>query len=152
MCLYTNQKVAKVAEQDIVCYKILYKGNNSYQTPFQFTLVPSKCFIRGELYTPAEEGEAKPNPHGCETWQSTYLVEEGFIHTCKDIDYGMSFLKWFKGRQPSPSMEDNCRIYRCIIPKGTEYFEGHDGDGESYASKAIKFIKEVDIEQDVFND
>ena len=35
-------------------------------------------------------------------------------------------------------------IYKCIIPKGTEYFDGVDVNGfGSYASKSIKIIKKI---------
>ena len=80
-----------------------------------------------EPYIPAQDVSLPDDFSSDNDFKFTFC--RGFIHTGKTLT-PMEELK------PLNNME----VYRCIIPKGTEYIEGIDDDcNGSYASKQIMF-------------
>ena len=62
------------------------------------------------------------------------VLEEGFIHSFKNKEDAITFAKTKYGVD----------VVKCIIPKGTYYFEGINSDlTEGYASTQIKYVKVV---------
>ena len=129
MCLIKDEKHHPfnrplIAEEDIVCYKQLYvdyKGETF--TPYTSILVPTKCI---------QKNKKKRVPFKAEIlnkwefiWRHVFgfsnVVADGFIHTFSSAPLYCS-LGW------------GDRVFQCIIPKGTKYFIGLDGE---YASEQI---------------
>lgn len=131
MCLVKDKRYhvfnrPLIAEEDIVCYKQLYINWLGESTaPYTNTPIPIKCI---------QKDKRKRIPFKAKVinkfefiWDHVFgfshLVADGFIHTFSSV----------------PSYFDlhrNERIFQCIIPKGTKYFIGNDGD---YASEQIIF-------------
>lgn len=140
MCLHVKEKKTLVAEKDIICYKVLEKEDNGeFITPFQRTLVSKKALL----------GEVSFKAHGRVRFTPTYWytevsergyierMDEGCIHTFAKMNVAKLYAKVNKGR----------KVFECIIPAGTKYYEGYfDGwsDRVSYASKEIIFKKQID--------
>ena len=129
MCLLKNQKFHPhnrplVAKEDIVCYKKLKEFvKNIYFTPCADTQVPIECIqdkvpFRAEIFYKFRF--IWRHILGFSNW-----VEDGFIHSFQEDD-------GYRGYE----------TFKCIIPKGTKYFIGEDGD---YASERIIFLQKMDI-------
>lgn len=135
MCLYTNRWKPLIAKEDIICYKILVKTKNPfvYRTPVIRTKVIKIPFFKRTF-------KAKGNRRITFVALSNYIdtglyeVSEGFIHTYKEI-------KSAKHQINYNLYEDECVIFKCIIPKGTCYYES---DNE-YASEKIEILDEVKV-------
>ena len=136
MCLYKDKKYHPhnhplIAEEDIVCYKRLWvRCDNRIVTPHTHIPIPIKCL---------QKNKRKRVPFKAEIlnkfrfiWRHVLgfgnIVEDGFIHTYSSMP---SHYNVFWGD----------RIFQCIIPKGTKYFIGEDG--EEYASEQIMFGKRL---------
>lgn len=136
MCLYKDKKHHPfnrplIAKEDIVCYKRLCVGwDNRIATPHTHMPIPIKCL---------QKNQRKRVPFKAEIlnkfrfiWRHVLgfsnIVEDGFIHTYSSRP---SYCNIFWGD----------RIFQCIIPKGTKYFIGEDG--EEYASEQIMFGKQL---------
>lgn len=141
MCLFSKKRTS--ANKDLVCYKIIeryenFYGECCYKTPFQGTPVSIKV-IEGQEFRPdpfpSISVERKSN--------SNYEVYGGFIHSYKTRWKARKMAKYMR----ETIFKDEKRwyeIYKCIIPKGTEYFDGVEVNGfGAYASKSIKIIKKT---------
>lgn len=118
MCLYTEQKEAKIAQDDIIaCKVLLVYPDGSLHSPYQ----RSNDWKLDELYINSESIEVK------EYWG--YLeYGKGFYHSyqnelaCKDL------VNYFERKIDRIKYDYEVRIYKVIIPKGTEYFIGQRSD------------------------
>lgn len=113
-----------VAKEDIVCYKKLYQfTKNVYFTPCTKVQVPIECIQHKVPF------EAQILSKSEFIWRHilgfSNCVEDGFIHSFQESGYSSSFM-----------------TFKCLIPKGTKYFVGMQGD---YASERIIFLKRMDI-------
>ena len=109
-----------------MCYKQLYVNyNGEIVTPYTNIPVPTKCI---------QKNKKKRIPFKAEIvnkwkfiWRHVFgfsnVVADGFIHTFSSAPLYQS-LGW------------GDRVFQCIIPKGTKYFIGLDGE---YASEQIIF-------------
>ena len=120
MCLITSNNTSYIAERDIICYKVL----NGRYTPYRnikvnilqlLGLMPFKAEGFIDIY---------PNVFG-------YIIEGGMIHTFVNENEAID----------ANAYHIKDRVYKCIIPKGTEYFIS--SDKEEYCSKKIKFVKRI---------
>lgn len=131
MCLIVNSEL-KVAQEDIVCYKVLKYSCGSWVSPFR-----GMAYLKNHLY---ELGKSiQVDKHHC--------INEGFH----------SFIRADDAKKLSDVLdyfyEHYCgnKIYcvaKCIIPKGTVYAEGlyiYEIYGEKYHSYCSEKIKVVDI-------
>ena len=117
----------KKAKKDIIVYKLLRSyislKNGMYYTPFTSCIVDiKKPLICNRLDT----------PHLCSN-NKEYLIIFG-IHTYKNIrlikkKYNISFIS-----------KCSLVVFKCIIPKGTLYWVGKNGE---YASERIEFVKQI---------
>ena len=124
MCTYTTNKILKVAEKDIVCYKTLSYSRGDYYTPYTWEKVPNSVLEGKEFFN--AKGVARCNV----AFDKYYAAGSGFIHTCRYKKHAFQI----RGNV----------VYKVVIPKGTKYITGRDYAGHiCYASKKIKFIKEV---------
>jgi len=139
MCLYAKGKIKK-AEEDIVCYKYLALsiGRDEYGNI-------SSTWCSPYVNIGWEIGKAKENTNNKPYYDAHGDVSEGFFHTfkslsdTKDAKNGYDF--WNNGGRKQLG------VFKCIIPKGTLYFEGiHGGFNQfqGYASKKLLIVERVE--------
>ena len=131
MCLHVKTTKPSIAEEDIICYKVIEYSpiDKQYVTPFRN--YPMKT---GDILHDRKDWE-----FDIVEFRTGFFVEAGGFHT-----YGAKEDAIFFARVLSSSTI----VVKCIIPKGTEYFRGcttlDDYYVRSYASKDLKLIEEVD--------
>lgn len=158
----------KVAEKDIVCYKVLnvnhYEKHKSvdeleFSTPFQrFRVVPGtrRYKAKGDVeievvnyltkermsnydYRELREEYGEDN-NGLFEWSLT----GGAFH---------SFLYLYDAIQRIEDFGNGNMVVKCIIPKGTEYYEGFfDGNIRSIASKELIITKKLAYYPDILKE
>ena len=127
MCLVINHLEPKIADKDIICYKLVKrtKIKGIYKSSFQkFEYVIRQLYTNNFDITYAD-GLIKGV-------YSKYYIEEGMFHSY--ASYLCSVIL-----NPLP----NWVLLKCIIPKGAYYFEGYFEDSPSYASSQIKILEEI---------
>lgn len=124
MCLISETNKPTIATEDIVCYKVITTEN---KTPYTDSFV--NILHRLGIIPFKAKGNIKIEENFNRfTRRYYYTITKGMIHTFKgQIFYTMS---WFFPK-----------IYKCIIPKGTEYFISQGGN--EYCSKKIIFKKRI---------
>ena len=130
MCLDINHLKPKIADKDIVCYKLVKrtKIKGVYKSSFkEFEYVIRQLYINNFdikfSYFLIKHISMIGSP-------ITY-IEEGMYHSYANNLYPiLSPLPW-------------CALLKCIIPKGAYYFEGYFDDSPSYASSQIKILEEI---------
>ena len=134
MCLYVTHLEPKIADKDIVCYKLVKrtKIKGIYKSSFQ-----RFEYIIRRLYT--NNINIRFVNKIVKTWCLTYPylmynIDEGVFHSYKSRLCPIIL-------SPLPS----CALLKCIIPKGAYYFEGYFGNYSSYASSQIKILEEIKI-------
>lgn len=133
MCLISNTNIPKIAQEDIVCYKVLIKPSilkslfgKGYVTPWYDKKVKPKGLFKAEgMKEIIRDYYASIHP------TKLYCIGGGFIHTYTNLNAigitGPDFVRQ--------------RVFECIIPKGTEYFISIDD--QEYASDCIIFKREI---------
>jgi len=132
MCLTLNSdSEIKIAEEDIVCYKILREDSEVYATSpyFGFEYIVGATYkldkkLKIHFGDPKYEGDVK-------------FVYEGF-HSFERLESAKAFLIIRQGFLPA-----GCCVYKCIIPKGTRMIFGKFSNFSSIVSEAIKIIEKV---------
>ena len=133
MCLFINQLEPKIADEDIVCYKLVRrtKIKGIYKSSFQ-----GFEYIIRQLYTNNIDirfvNKIIKNLSPAYTSLCIYIIEEGMFHSYASCLYPVTLspLPW-------------CALLKCIIPKGAYYFEGYFDESPSYASSQIKILEEI---------
>ena len=130
MCLFINHLEPKIADKDIVCYKLVKrtKIKGVYKSSFkEFEYVIRQLYINNFdikfSYFLIKHTSIIDSP-------ITY-IEEGMFHSYASNLY------------PILSPLPNCALLKCIIPKGAYYFEGYFDESPSYASSQIKILEEI---------
>ena len=130
MCLYVTHLEPKIADKDIICYKLVKrtKIKGIYKSSFQ-----RFEYIIRKLYT--NNINIRFVNKIVKTWCLTYPylmynIDEGMFHSYK-LPYQHSIYA--------------NTLVKCIIPKGAYYFEGYFGNYPSYASSQIKILEEIKI-------
>ena len=128
MCLVTIQLEPKIADKDIVCYKLVKrtKIKGVYKSSFQ-----EFEYIIRQLYTNNLDIRFANKSIKRSFYKRFYIIEEGMFHSYASNLY------------PILSPLPNCALLKCIIPKGAYYFEGYFDDCPSYASSQIKILEEI---------
>ena len=136
MCLYVHGTMHR-ATKDIVCYKFLalhlkrVDGQivSNWCSPFQ-----TKCEWN--------EGELKEIPENAYSCVNHGTVSEGYFHSYKDESDARS-----EGRMWdfwSNLHNYTVGVFKCVIPKGTLYYEGeHTGCIDGYASQKLMVVELV---------
>lgn len=128
MCLVTNQLKPKIADKDIVCYKLVKrtKIEGVYKSSFQrFEYVIRQLYTNNIDIEFIDKFIYYRNCVWC-------FIEEGMFHSYASHLYPVIL-------SPLP----HCALLKCIIPKGAYYFEGYFDDSPSYASSQIKILEEI---------
>lgn len=166
----TKQGEPSIADKEITCWKIVEtledrNGDPVRVTPYMFRHIPDDV-INGER--PFWTGRPECTYELCEGMYNHIL--DGYIHTfatprgesevdmfCKEIAYAITPVGMVETFMTPSKAEGipNCvdlpnvlsiALYRCAIPRGTEYLEGvYDGsdDIRCYASREIVFKEKV---------
>lgn len=123
MCLYSKTDKPCIAEEDIICYKMLDRCHGLFckcKTPFRGVRVRNAVLTGRRLMKARGRREIIGLHLNVDVKQ--YAVAGGYIHTYKHV----------------PPFIIGYIVFKCVIPKGEEYFES--GDGREYASRSIKFV------------
>jgi hypothetical protein len=126
MCLYSTTG-KKIAERDIVCYKVLSYWHGKYYTPVmgkkvKDAVLTGRRLFRGGLFRQKRK------------FTNYISIEGGYVHVYSTLMNCHRY--WFCG---------GCRYYKCIIPKGTEYWV--NDDGKEFAARKIRFVERVVLEE-----
>ena len=128
MCLITANPIPKIADEDIVCYKLVKrtKVKGIYKSSFQ-----GFQYVIRQLYTNNIKIEFSHKLIKDKVLFG-YSIEEGVFHSYASCLYPVTLspLPW-------------CALLKCIIPKGAYYFEGYFDESPSYASSQIKILEEI---------
>lgn len=140
MCLSIKYS-GKIAKHNITCYKVLLCRDNIVETPAMRAMVPAACLAGEKPYTP----EFIPSEDDLKQDIVCGIIGEGFIHTFIFRLIARLTCDLIKKRDKEYYYEQEVpMIWKCIIPKGTYYFEGHDDTGhQCYASRKIIFKKRI---------
>ena len=127
MCLDINHLKPKIADKDIVCYKLVKrtKIKGIYKSSFQ-----GFEYVIRQLYT--NYFDIKYADMFIKRRYNLYAIEEGMFHSYASNLYPVIL-------SPLP----NCALLKCIIPKGAYYFEGYFDESPSYTSSQIKILEEI---------
>lgn len=139
MCLYTKNRNAFVAEEDIVCYKILIKTKIPfvYKTPIVGTKLIKFPNIKTTFKAKGNHIIHLAPIHPTLSGNDIYEVAGGFIHTYKNLEGVKSLLE--------RNCFENFTVFKCIIPKGTNYYKSVNELEDEYASEKIKILEEIEI-------
>ena len=129
MCLHLNHLEPKIADKDIVCYKLVKrtKIKGIYKSSFQ-----EFEYIIRQLYTNNLDIRFANKSIKRSFYKRFYIIEEGMFHSYASYLYPVIL-------SPLPCGA----LLKCIIPKGAYYFEGYFDDSPSYASSQIKILEEI---------
>ena len=132
MCLVINYLKPKIADKDIICYKLVErtKIKGIYKSSFQgFEYIIRQLYTNNldiKFVDRVIHNLCPSYPH-----YGMYAIEKGMFHSHASNLY------------PILSPLPHCALLKCIIPKGAYYFEGCFDDSPSYASSQIKILEEV---------
>lgn len=124
MCL-DIKKTAKIktAKEDIICYKYLIKRDDYLTTPFRYAEIKI-----GETYESTLER--------CEYSSELHVVEEG-LHSFANLE---DCDKRVCDCEDDADYEYHS-LAKCVIPKGSTYYEGVYGRLKAYASDKIQYLE-----------
>ena len=130
MCLITAQLEPKIADKDIICYKMVtkYRIKGVYLSEYQ-----SFEYIIGRLYT--NNIDVK---HSEALLQTIYRKDTSLTGT-----YSISDFMFHSYQSPYKYSIRADTIVKCVIPKGAYYFEGKHNCCWGYASSQIKILEEI---------
>ena len=130
MCLFINHLEPKIADKDIICYKLVKrtKTKGVYKSSFQ-----EFEYIIRQLYTNNLDIKFANKIMKHSFYKCFYKIEKDMFHSYTSSIYPML----------SPS--SYYALLKCIIPKGAYYYEGYFYDLPSYASSQIKILEEIKI-------
>ena len=128
MCLVTIQLEPKIADKDIVCYKLVRrpKIKGVYKSNFR-----GFEYIIRQLYTNNLDIKFANTIMKHSFYKCFYKIEKDMFHSYASNLY------------PILSPLPNHTLLKCIIPKGAYYFKGFFEFFPSYASSQIKILEEI---------
>ncbi len=131
MCLITNQKTYRIASEDIVTYKALYKNKNVissiYKTEFVYELGKEMQTVMKKVL------DRTPADHFVGDWIS---VNFDSVYNGKMISIGPGFHSaTIKKRALYHTCGRNSHVFKCLIPKGARYYE--DGTGLIVSNRIV---------------
>lgn len=154
MCLFTQDIYPSIAEEDIICYKVIKFAGKHPLTPYMSLEIEDDVLLGKKLFCGGLRKHVE-----FDEWHSVNCIGEGYIHTFSTLESA----KFCLFHEVIPFIHNSNPIfdffiYECIIPKGTEYFIGFSETGShfclfnkdkknmplnSYASDKIKFVRKM---------
>lgn len=131
MCIKVENIFPKRAKTDIVCYKVLNEDMTAPYTGFQYDFREYKANGLSNLLIDIKDSIIRKVR---KEYPMCYWYSIGLIHTYKDIPL-IAQSRYFKNL--------NRRVFKCIIPKGTYYYESYYSFEDEYASRKLRIIEEV---------
>jgi len=131
MCLIVNSEL-KVAQEDIVCYKVL-RYCEPLKSPFR-----GMAYLKNHLYELGKPLQVDSHHRINEGFHSIIRADDA-KKLSDDIGY---FYEHYSENKHC------CIVAKCIIPKGTVYAEGLFSYGNKYHSYCSEKIKVIDIVED----
>ena len=126
MCLFINQLEPKIADKDIICYKLVKR--TEIKGVYKSNIQRFEYIIR-QLYT--NYFDIKYVDMLIKRRYNLFAIEEGMFHSyASNVYFILKPLQY-------------CTLLKCIIPKGAYYFKGYYGNYPSYASSQIKILEEI---------
>ena len=134
MCLYSMQRKAYIAKEDIEVYKLLVKHKDgTYVTPHIYEYVELGEVLKPFIWN--ENEMMLPN-------KMFKLISNGWIHSYIDV-VDSNFKDWkYHSNWNYLEDKDELVLVKCIIPKGTEYWL--DAYMNEICSKVLVIGKEED--------
>ena len=126
MCLFTDQLEPKIADKDIVCYKMVTKSRikGTYVSEYR-----RFKYITEKLYT-----------NNIDIKNSEIVLKT--ISPLLGV-YSISDFMFHSYQSPYKYSLRADTLIKCIIPKGAYYFEGMHNRCRGYASSQIKILEEI---------
>ena len=141
MCLITTKNIPEIAQEDIVCYKfyVLHKVKDDINSPYDKDkyLSPYRGVPAPNINEVANTELDKAYLCDSNTSNLKYFVMKGF-HSYKYLDDLIKELSFW--------LSYDTMIFKCIIPKGTKYYEGTFDGSSSYCSESIILKEAIDVE------
>ncbi|MBP5724391.1 MAG: hypothetical protein J6X18_12575 [Bacteroidales bacterium] len=147
IALHENEHLedkVKVSQNDIECFKVIEErltssGRIEYWTFPIYAPLPKDVVESGVPQHPQQEQKPKTQADGF------VQLDEGFVHAYRNLDDAVHYM------ETSCIGYDETRpvVYRCVIPKHTQYFETYrvsavyDNSVESYAASQIKYVEPI---------
>ena len=130
MCLYTKQVEPKIAEKDIVCYKFYRRYNEILISPYQEVTAPEIGIVTNTKL--GESHKLENDVFYIHEFYNIRRVDEGF-HSFKILEEIKHKINGYRNL--------DLVIFKCIIPRGSSYYEGRFDRYESYCSNSIKLVE-----------
>ena len=132
MCIEVKNIFPKRAKTDIVCYKLLKEDMTAPYTKFQYDFKEYRANGLSNLLKDIKDSiirklRFKESP-------MYYFYSVGLIHTYKYPPL-IVLAKIYK--------DLNKRVFKCIIPKGTYYYESYASFEDEYASRKLRVVEEL---------
>ena len=126
MCLFINHLEPKIADKDIICYKLVKR--TEIKGVYKSNIQRFEYIIR-QLYT--NYFDIKYVDMLIKRRYNLFAIENGMFHSyASNVYFILKPLQY-------------CTLLKCIIPKGAYYFKGYYGNYPSYASSQIKILEEI---------
>lgn len=127
MCLDTHWQKAKVAEQDIICYKIVTRGRGMRRGTYKSYWREYRYSLGGYYHEPRFMPDL-------ETRQSRQLIDGKPVYFCDNGFHSYSkaaghLLGW------------NDVLIKCVIPKGVRYYESTAGT--EYCAEELQVLAQA---------
>lgn len=134
MCLQLEHLEPKIADKDIVCYKLVEKTKikGIYTSCFQEFEYIIRRLYTNNISIEFSNNVIKHFKTNCVEVPNYHIIEEGMFHSYTNY---MPFILLFSSSDET--------ILKCIIPKGAYYYIGMCGSNLSYASSQIKILEEL---------
>ena len=133
MCLFINHLEPKIADKDIICYKLVKRTEikdvyKSSTIGFKYTIGQSYSNNINIRFV----DKIIKNLDTTRSGLCLYIIEEGMFHSYASYLYPVIL-------SPLPCGA----LLKCIIPKEAYYYEGKFNTMPSYASSQIKILEEI---------
>ena len=133
MCLQLEHLEPKIADKDIVCYKIVEKTKikGIYTSCFQKFEYIIRRLYTNNISIEFSDNIIKHFKTNCVEVPNYYIIERDMFHSY------INYIPFDLFLSPDET------ILKCIIPKGAYYYIGMCGSKLSYASSQIKILEEI---------
>lgn len=133
MCLQIRKReIPKIAEYDIPCIKLISYNGSNYRGLYYGNGPISPWIING-----VDDYCASHQCYSANKLRNPY----GEPLECDEI--GIGYIHTFGSDCVPPYIHSNVKFFECIIPAGTEYFEGTFRSLKSFASRKIRFVRQT---------